>query len=180
MIATMTTTQKLNDIVAQLYGLRRNSTMCSKIQNISEADLQDILETPSKNKWLIMWKHNTNCGFLMAELTSKWIHYYENGFKFDREIINDVVPQVHIGTLNNSWNFALQNHWTQNITENDISDFIKLLEANQNITQKDEIKQLLAEFRKVQDKNILVDIFSILWNSASVGSFYFALKALLM
>lgn len=170
----------LNNLIAQLYNERWNFLMCDKVKEINQENLQELLDTQSKHKNLVKWSTLTNCWYLTVKLTSTGIHYYENDFKFDRELVNSVSSQVHIWTLNNSWNFALMNQGTQNITENDIADFLKLLEANQSVTKKDEIKKLLEEFKKTQNKSFLVDIFSILGNSASIGSFYCAIKALLM
>lgn len=74
------------------------------------------------------------------------------------------------------WDIIVWNN-NKNIT-NEIDKFIELLNKN-NIDKKDEIIKLLEEYRKTQDKNKIVDIFSILWNWASISSMIIALSTLI-
>lgn len=79
---------------------------------------------------------------------------------------------VNNWTIYNSWNFAVENKWDQNIKNlnNQIDEIIKIIDSR-NIEQKDEIKKLLEDFKKSQNPSLLVEVFNTLWTSASIASF---------
>ena len=63
-------------------------------------------------------------------------------------------------------------------TINEIDEIIKILDKK-DIENKEEIKKLLEEYKKTKDRSKLVDIFSILWSSASINSMLIALNNLI-
>ncbi len=63
-------------------------------------------------------------------------------------------------------------------TINEIDKLIELLNKSWG-ENKTEIMLLLEEFKQTQDKNKLIDVFSILWNGASINSMIIALSNLL-
>ncbi len=90
---------------------------------------------------------------------------------------NDSIPLIS-AWLNISawWDIII---WSNNKNIiNEIDDFLKIIEEK-NIDNKEEIKSLLEEFKDTKDKNKLVNIFSILWNWASIGSMIIALSNLI-
>ena len=60
----------LNEIIKQLYNARGNLMFCSDFENVDREKLQEILDTPSKNKNLIKGIDLTNVGYLSVKLTS--------------------------------------------------------------------------------------------------------------
>lgn len=87
---------------------------------------------------------------------------------------------ININTLNNNWNFAIKNEWEQSflLINNEIDKIIELLNKK-DIEKKDEIKLLLEEYKKTEDRSKLVDVFSILWSWASINSMLIALSSLI-
>lgn len=154
----------LNNLVEKLYHARGNFLMCSKT-DLNQEDLQNLLDTPSKHKNLVKWWNLTNCWYITVKLTNLWINYFENWFKFDKE---KETKNIVINTLNNHWNFSLENNWNQNIQNinNEIDKIIELLDTK-NIEKKYELKKLLEEFKETQDKNklekVLTNLASISW-----------------
>ncbi len=88
--------------------------------------------------------------------------------KDEDNVSENKVQNITIWTIHNSWNFALENNWTQNIN-NQIDEIIKILDEK-NIEQKEEIKKLLEEFKETWDKKSLEKWISILWSLSSAWS----------
>ena len=164
----------LNELVEKLYNERWNICFIKKINNFKEEDIQILLDTPSKNKNLLKWRDFSNRWYHRIELTNLGIRYFENWFKFDREIEKN---SVNININENHWNVSGINNWSQNIN-NQIDEIIKLLNKKE-IDKKEEIILLLEEYKKTEDKNKIVDIFTILWSWASINSMLLALSSLI-
>lgn len=170
----------LNEIVKQLYNARGNKMFCRDFQNIDQEELQELLETPSKNKNVIKGVDLTNCGYIMVKLTSLWIHYYENWYKLDKEM-KEVNQQISI--KNNSGNIAIWNDIQQEINVNEEIDKIIALIENKNISDKEQIKMLLKEVKneknEEEQKEKLTKIIWILGNVSSVWQLLIAILNLL-
>lgn len=87
---------------------------------------------------------------------------------------------ININNLNNNWNFAIKNEWEQSFSliNNEIEKIIELIDKK-DIENKEDIKKILNDFEKTNDKSKLVDVFSILWNWASINSMIIALSSLI-
>lgn len=155
----------LNELVEKLYNERWNICFIEKIDNIKEEDIQILLDTPSKNKNLLKWRDLCNVWYLRVELTNLGIRYFENWFKFDREIEKN---SVNININENHWNVAWINNWSQNIN-NQIDEIIKILDKK-DIQKKDEITKLLEEYKKTGNEDNLMKGFSILGSVSSAWS----------
>lgn len=69
--------------------------------------------------------------------------------------------------------------WNNNKnTINEIDKFLDLIDKS-DLDKKSEITELIKEFKKSNDKSKLVDVFSILWNWASINSMIIALSSLI-
>ena len=153
---------------------------CSKLENIDQEKLQEILDTPSKHQNLIKGTNNSNVGYLTVELTSLWIHYFKNWYMFDKDIQSSQIS-IH----NNSWNIAIWSNIQQEININEEIDKILSLLEGKNISNKEEIKSLLQEAKDEDDEKkkkiklnktlwmlgdissigqLLIAIFHLLWN----------------
>ncbi len=170
----------LNKIVKQLYNARGNKMFCRDFQNIDQEKLQELLDTPSKNKNLIKGLELTNCGYIMVKLTNLWIHYYENWYKLDKEI-KETTQQISINY--NSGNVAIWNNIQQEINVNEEIDKIITLIENKNVSDKEQIKMLLKEVKNEKNeekqKEKLTKIIWILGNVSSVWQLLIAISHLL-
>lgn len=168
----------LNEVVKQLYNARGNIMFCSDFENVDREKLQEILDTPSKNKNLIKGIDLTNVGYLSVKLTSLWIHYFENWCKFDKEIQASQISIHH-----NSWNIAIWNNIQQEININEEIDEILSLLESKNISNKEEIKLLLKELKEEEnEKKKKIKLNKILWilgDMSSVGQLLIAIFHLL-
>jgi len=63
-------------------------------------------------------------------------------------------------------------------TVNEIDKLVELI-GQSNLTNKEEVTSMIQEFRDTNDRSKLVDVFSILWNGASINSMIIALSNLL-
>lgn len=167
----------LNKLIEILYNKSWNFSMCYDLKDINQNDLQELLRTPSKNKYLVKWWNSTNAWYLTVKLTSTWIRYRENWFKFDKELEENKSHYISAWTHIQAWWDIII--WNNN--KNIINEIDKLLEVieKSHIDNKEGIKALLIEFQKTQDKTKLVDVFSILWSWASINSMIIALSTLI-
>lgn len=156
----------LNKLVNKLYNERGNILFINDLKEFSNEELQDLLDTSSKNKNLVKWTIKTvDNWYLQIQLTNLWIRYYENWFKFDREIEKKC---INFNIKENHWNIAWINNWTQNIN-NQVDEIIKILDKK-DIEQKEEMKRLLEEYKKNWDKKSLEKTIWILWSLSSAWS----------
>jgi len=171
-------TEILNDLIKELYNTDWNFSRWNNNIDFNNKKLQSIFRTPSKHKNLIKAWTLTNCWYLTVKLTSLWIRYFENWFKFDSEIKEK--QNFNIKTFNNNWNLSLNNSWTQDMSlvENDIDKIIDIINEK-NIKNKDNIEKLLLEFKGNQDKSKLIEVFNILWSSSSVWSLILSIISML-
>lgn len=161
----------LNKLVEILYSARWNIKFCHDIKNFEQEEIQELLDTPSKHKNLIKGMESTNCWYLRVKLTNLWINYFENDFKFDKEL--EIKKSINIWTVNNSWNFAVENNGTQNIQNinNEIDKILEIVDKS-SIAEKEKIRQLLIEAKDEKDEkekhSKLIRILSIFWNVATI------------
>lgn len=168
----------LHEVISQLYHARGNRMLCSKLEGIDQEKLQEILDTPSKHQNLIRGTNNSSAGYLTVELTSLWIHYFKNWYKFDKEIQASQISIHH-----NSWNIAIWNNIQQEININEEIDKILSLLESKNISNKEEIKLLLEELKEEEnEKKKKIKLNKILWilgDMSSVGQLLIAILHLL-
>lgn len=104
------------------------------------------------------------------KITWKWIGEMANEWNEKKYYIS---AWTHIQAW---WDIII---WDNNKnTINEIEKIIELIEKT-DIQNKEEIKKLFNDFKLTQDRSKLVDIFSILWNGASINSMLVALSSLL-
>lgn len=171
---------KINKLIEILYSTRGNIEWCNKFIDFDDEELQNILETQSKNKNLIKWKDPTNVWYLRVELTSLWIRYRENWFKFDKDIQKESVS-INI-QWPNSGNIAVGDNINQELNiHNKIEKILEIIEIG-NLQNKEQLKQLLKEVQQEQDmeqkKIKLEKILSMIWNLASIGQLLVAISTL--
>lgn len=147
---------------------------------------ESFLDDDSKkniNKFLFQIERNTkiktkskSCDFkTKSEFKNKLSEYIDeiyNTIENISDLISDNIKKenyfINNWTVNNHWNFAVENNWTQKIEiNNQIDEIIKILDEK-NIEQKEEIKKLLEEFKNSWDKNKLLEAFNIIWTWASI------------
>ncbi len=126
----------------------------------------------SEINWFIKWRQK------FLNLIKKIENFLESEINIEEK--KDIKSNINIWTLNNHWSFSFENNWIQNNqnVNNQIDEIIKILDKK-NIENKEEIKKILNEFQQTQDKSKLVDVFSILWNWASINSMIIALSSLI-
>lgn len=123
----------------------------------------------AETQWFNIWRRELNNLLIKIEtFLNSEINIEEN---------NNSTPLIPAWmNIHAWWDIIIWNN-NKNII-NEIDDFLKLIEEK-NINKKEEIKSLLEEFKDTKDKNKLVNIFSILWNWASIGSMIIALSNLI-
>lgn len=143
--------------------------------NISEWDkiIRTITENNVKNFNIIDVKYHKLRTLSHTELK------VEKEWKKDNSL-----KHISIWTINNNGNFALENYWSQNIT-NQIDDILEILnkkELEADNELKDviiELKTLIKDFKENQNKSSLEKVISIIWNSSSAWSLLVAIIWLL-
>lgn len=126
--------------------------------NDFEANVNNL---KAKQDWFNRWKNE------LINLLEKIKFFLESNINYKVEEKKES-KNIVINTLNNHWNFALENNWTQNIQNinNEIDKIIKLLETK-NFSNKDELKNLLEEFKETQDKSklekVVTNLASVSW-----------------
>lgn len=146
------------------------------LKNIDEIDLdRQLLYLEEKYYLKKVWKFNRiHLGFIWVTITSSWIDLIENKEEFNHLFKIEV---NNISDVTNSIISIWNNNKVENIN-NEIEKFIDVINKK-NIDKKDEIKLLLEEFKNNNNKSNLIDIFSILWNWASINSMIIALSTLI-
>lgn len=78
----------LNRIIEKLYHTEWNTLYCEYlVEDINKKKLQTILKTPAQHNSLIkgIQYFDDLDTYLKVKLTEKWINYYENWFKFEKD-----------------------------------------------------------------------------------------------
>lgn len=148
-----------------------------KFDKINELDL-DLQILYLSDKWYLTiywrctWPRYLNCAWI--RISEHWIDLIENKEEFNHLFKIEV---NNISDINNSVISIWNNNKIENIN-NEIDKILEIIEKN-NLDRKDDIKALLNEFKSTNDKNKLVDVFSILWSWASINSMIIALSSLI-
>ena len=164
--------QILNKLIEDLFNAPNNTIMLTRwIENAVE--IQEILRTKSIHKNTVKWIiHTDNAWYLWVQITDLWVRYFENWFRFDYEIQKEQQISSTINIWDNfTGSFAIWNNITQNvqIINNEIDKIIEIL-GKKDIINKDEVIDLLNEFKQTQDKWKLTKAIEMLWNVSTIIS----------
>ncbi|NVP17559.1 hypothetical protein HUU51_02470 [Candidatus Gracilibacteria bacterium] len=148
-----------------------------KFDKINELDLDLQILYLSDKGYLTIYGRCTGPRYLNCagiRISEHGIDLIENKEEFNHLFKIEV---NNVSDINNSVISIGNNNKIENIN-NEIDKILEIIEKN-NLDRKDDIKALLNEFKSTNDKNKLVDVFSILGSGASINSMIIALSSLI-